>query len=60
MVPCPGQAGCYVYTIRAGDNLTSIAHWFGVPLATVYAWNPTLKAGAIQPGDQIRIPTPTR
>ena len=59
-MPCPGQAGCYVYTVRAGDNLTSIARWFGVPLDTIYAWNPTLKTATIQPGDQIRIPPPTR
>ncbi len=57
--PCPGKSGCYVYTIRAGDNLYSIAHWFGVPLDTVYAWNPAVKSG-IRPGMAIRIPTPTR
>ncbi len=56
---CPGQAGCYVYTVRAGDNLFSIAHWFGVPLDTIYAWNPAEKHG-IRPGDQLKIPTPTR
>jgi LysM repeat protein len=58
--PCSGQKGCYVYTIRAGDNLFSIAHWFGVPLATIYAWNPTVKQTGIHPGNQIKIPTPTR
>ncbi len=57
---CPDRAGCYIYTVRAGDNLTSIAAWFGVPLATVYDWNPRLKGSVIQPGLQIRIPTPTR
>ena len=56
---CPDQAGCYIYTIRTGDNLFSIANWFGVPLDTIYAWNPSVKPG-IRPGDQIRIPTPTR
>jgi len=58
--PCPGQAGCYVYTVRSGDNLFSIAHWFGVPLNTVYAWNPTVKSSGIQPGVPLKIPTPTR
>jgi hypothetical protein len=58
--PCPGQAGCYLYTIRSGDNLFSIAHWFGVPLATVYSWNPTVKSSGIHAGLQIKIPTPTR
>jgi hypothetical protein len=58
--PCPRQTGCYVYAIRAGDNVFSIAHWFGVPQATVYSWNPTLKKTGIHPGMQIKIPTPTR
>ncbi len=57
--PCSGQKGCYIYTIRAGDNLFSIAHWFGVSLDTIRAWNPAVQHG-IHPGDQIRIPTPTR
>ncbi len=59
LTPCPDQTGCYIYTVRTGDNLFSIAHWFGVPLDTIYAWNPSVKPG-IRPGDQIRIPTPTR
>jgi LysM domain len=57
--PCPDQTGCYVYTVRNGDNLFSIAHWFGVPLDTIYAWNPSIQPW-IRPGDQIKIPTPTR
>ncbi len=58
--PCPGQAGCWIYKVRSGDNLWSIAHWFGVPLDTVYAWNPTVKQAGIQAGTPLRIPTPTR
>lgn len=58
--PCPNQSGCYIYTIRSGDNLFSIAHWFGVPLDTIYAWNPTVKKTGIHPGMTIKIPTPTR
>jgi LysM repeat protein len=57
--PCANQPDCYVYTVRSGDNLVSIAHWFGVPLATIYAWNPPARHG-IRPSDQLKIPTPTR
>jgi hypothetical protein len=58
--PCPGRAGCYLYRIRSGDNLFSIAKWFGVPLAGIYTMNPTLATTPITPGMTIKIPTPTR
>jgi LysM repeat protein len=58
--PCPGQVGCWIYNVRSGDNLWSIAHWFGVPLDTVYAWNPTIKQTGIHAGIPLKIPTPTR
>jgi len=59
--PCPDQPNCYVYTVRVGDNLFSIANWFGVPLSTIYAWNPKYADGAgLRAGDQIRMPPPTR
>lgn len=59
--PCPDRAGCWIYVIRAGDNLVSICNWFGVPYDTVLAWNPWLTDPAlITAGDRLRIPTPTR
>ncbi len=61
LTPCTDQADCYTYTVRAGDNLFSIANYFGVPLDTVYAWNPKYANGAgLRAGDQIRMPPPTR
>lgn len=59
--PCPDKADCWIYTARAGDNLFSIANYFGVPLSTIYAWNPRYANGAgLRPGDEIRMPPPTR
>ena len=29
--PCPDQPNCWIYTVRSGDNLFSIAHYFGHP-----------------------------
>jgi hypothetical protein len=59
--PCPDRKGCWIYTVRAGDNLFSIAHWFGHPMSTIYAWNPRYANGArLRVGDQIRMPPPTR
>jgi LysM repeat protein len=57
--PCPGTSNCYLYVIRSGNNLYSIANYFGVPLKTIQAWNPWT-ANGIKPGQTLRIPTPTR
>ncbi len=61
LVPCPNRKNCYIYTTRAGDNLYSIAHYFGVPLTTIYDWNPTYaNGGRLRAGDEIKMPPPTR
>lgn len=58
--PCPSTPACWIYTVRAGDNLVSIAHWFGVPLDTVYDMNPWARTTALRPGQELRLPPPTR
>ena len=57
--PCPDQPNCWLYVIRSGDNLYSIANYFGVSLKTVQAWNPWTQDG-LKVGRALRIPTPTR
>jgi LysM repeat protein len=73
VVPCSGQANCYVYTVRGGgppptgngsgtaDNLSGIANFFGVKIAKIYSMNPgvTAKTG-VHAGQQLKIPPPTR
>jgi hypothetical protein len=57
---CPGRRDCWIYTVRRGDNLFSIANWFGVSLGRIYAMNPWAQTRGIHPGNDLLIPTPTR
>jgi hypothetical protein len=59
LTACPSTPNCWIYVIRSGDNLTSIANWFGVSYNRVIKMNPGL-ARPIHAGEKLRIPTPTR
>ena len=59
LTKCPGTSDCWIYEIRSGDNLVSIAHYFGVDYDRMRAMNPNLQV-PIQAGEKLRIPTPTR
>ncbi len=60
LTACQDRPACYIYTVRSGDNLFSIAHWFGIPLDTVYSLNPWLRTTGLRPGQRITLPPPTR
>jgi hypothetical protein len=60
LTACPGTSDCWIYRIRSGDNLASIANYFGVSLQRVRAMNPWTKTTGLKSGQQLRIPTPTR
>ena len=58
--PCGDAPDCWIYTIRSGDNLVSIARYFGVPFDTVTAMNPWTKTTQLVAGQELRLPPPTR
>lgn len=60
LAPCPDQPDCWIYTIRRGDNLFSIANYFGVPLETVYQLNPSTRTTPLRAGQSLILPPPTR
>lgn len=60
LVKCPDRDGCWIYTVRPGDNLFSIAKYFGHPLKTIYTWNPQYPDARLRTGAEIRMPPPTR
>jgi LysM repeat protein len=59
LTKCPSTPDCWIYVIRAGDNLQSIANWFGVSYSRMLDMNPGLTI-PIHAGDHLKIPTPTR
>ena len=58
--PCGDEADCWIYEVRLGDNLVSIANYFGVPLSAVYERNPWAETEQLRPGQELRLPPPTR
>jgi hypothetical protein len=57
---CPDTADCWVYVVRSGDNLFSIANYFGVPLSAVEQRNPWTSTTPLVAGQKLLLPTPTR
>jgi len=58
--PCPSTPNCWIYTVRSGDNLYSIANYFGVSLQSIYDRNPWTRTTPLRAGQELRLPPPTR
>jgi LysM domain len=56
---CPDQSGCYLYVVRPGDRLSTIAGHLGITTAAIVAFDPKISdPNAIFSGETIRVPGP--
>jgi hypothetical protein len=60
LTACPNTPRCWIYRVRSGDNLSSIANYFGVSLDSIYDRNPWLRDTGLRQGQELRLPPPTR
>ena len=58
--PCPDAPDCWIYVVRQGDNLVSIARYFGIPFGVVTDLNPWTTTTQLVAGQELRLPPPTR
>jgi len=58
--PCSDAPDCWIYRVRSGDNLASIANYFGVSLQSIYDRNPWTRTTSLRAGQELRLPPPTR
>jgi LysM domain len=59
LTACPGTPDCWIYVVRRGDNLSSIASYFGVSLKAVESHNPWTRTAGLVAGQKLRLPAPT-
>ena len=67
LTPCTDQPNCWLYTVRSAaqngskvdDAVPGIAKWFGVSQSAIIELNPWA-ANGITPGQQLKLPPPTR
>jgi hypothetical protein len=57
---CPDTPDCWIYRVRSGDNLYSIANYFGVSQDSIYRRNPWTRTQGLRAGQELRLPPPTR
>ncbi len=60
LTACPDAPDCWIYVVRQGDNLFSIARYFGVPLSVVQERNPWTRTTQLVAGQKLQLPPPTR
>jgi LysM repeat protein len=54
------RAAVKFHLVESGDTLGGIAERYGTTVARLQVLNPSVDAGALRVGQQIRLPVPTR
>lgn len=54
------RAAVKFHLVESGDTLGGIAERYGTTVARLHVLNPSVDAGALRVGQQIRLPVPTR
>ncbi len=54
------RAAVKFHLVESGDTLGGIAERYGTTVARLHVLNPSIDAGALRVGQQIRLPAPTR
>ncbi len=54
------RAAVKFHLVESGDTLGGIAERYGTTVARLHVLNPSIDAGALRVGQQIRLPVPTR
>lgn len=60
LAACSGKPDCWIYVVRRGDNLISIANYFGVSLKEIADRNPWTTTTRLLAGQKLILPTPRR
>ncbi len=60
LTACADVPACWIYRVRSGDNLYSIANYFGVSQDSIRDRNPWVRTTGLRAGQELRLPPPTR
>jgi hypothetical protein len=55
---CPAPQKCFIYVVRRGDTLSSIARRFNTTVAVLRRMNPEIRGDYLRVGQKVKVPPP--